>query len=255
MLPKVLENSSLRDLEHKLKDLFPNSPDHTTLWYRFRKIENSPLKKLIYTTAKEIMKELRAKEFHCLIADGTGFGYSDTLKLSWMEGKEIRQVKSHIKTEVLLGVVKGKAIVVGVNTGKAYSDECKLLSPILKTLEFRARYFLGDAYYGKVEILREVKRLNMEAIVLVRDTTHTRVRNSVRLWAKGNYERKREVYKKSRFRVEQVIGIVKNRFGDRDCVRDFHTASLYVLARFALYNLIFLCRLLLLCFNLLKMYL
>ncbi len=116
---------------------------------------------------------------------------------------------------------------------------------MLRSLKFRAKYFLGDAYYGKVEILREVKRLNMDAIVSVRDTTHTRVRNAYRLWAKGNYERRRKVYEKNRCKIEQVIGIVENRFGDR--VRDFHTASLYVLARFALYNLILLCRLLLLC--------
>ncbi len=71
------------------------------------------------------MRELRAKEFHCLIADGTGFGYSDTFRLSWMKGKEIRQVKSHVKTEVLVGVVKGKTVVVDVNVGKINcSDPC-----------------------------------------------------------------------------------------------------------------------------------
>ncbi len=73
LLLKILENLSLRDLEQRLKDLFPNAPDHTTLWYRFRKIENSYIKKLIHTTAREIMEVLKAKEFHCLIADGTGF--------------------------------------------------------------------------------------------------------------------------------------------------------------------------------------
>ncbi len=93
LLLKILENLSPRDLEQKLKDLFPNAPDYTTLWYRFRKIENSCLKELIYTTAREIMKVLKAKKFHCLIADGTGFGYFDTFKLLWMKGKEIRQVK------------------------------------------------------------------------------------------------------------------------------------------------------------------
>jgi len=36
----------------------------------------------------------------------------------------------------------------------------------------------------------------------------------------------RETYKKNRFRVGQAIGMVKNWFGDRDCVKDFHTASL-----------------------------
>ena len=40
--------------------------------------------------------------------------------------------------------------------GKAYSDKCKLLSPMLKHNRFRARYFLGDAYYGKAEILMKV---------------------------------------------------------------------------------------------------
>ncbi len=178
LLLKVLENLSLRDLEQKLKDLFPNTPDYTTLWYRFRKIENSYIKKLIHTTARKIMKKLKAKEFHCLIADGTGFGYSDTFKLLWMKGKEIRQVRSHVKTEILVGVVKGKAVVVGVNTGRAYSDECRFLNIILRHIKFRARYFLGDAYYGKVEILRKVRGLNMCAIVPVGDTVHTRVRHS-----------------------------------------------------------------------------
>ena len=89
-----------------------------------------------------------------------------------------------------------------------------LRKAIVNLIKFRARYLLVDAYYGKVEILRKVKGLNMCAVVPVRDTVHTRVRHSIRLWAKDNYERR------------------KNRFGDRDCVRDFHTASLYVLARF-----------------------
>ncbi len=124
------------------------------------------------------MKKLKAKQFHYLIADGTGFGYSDTFNLSWMRGKEIRQVKSHVKTEVLVGVVRDKAVVVGINTGKAYSDEIKLLMPMMKELEYRGRYFLGDAYYGSVELLRRVKELRMEAIVPVRDTIRKKVRDS-----------------------------------------------------------------------------
>ncbi len=77
------------------------------------------------------------------------------------------------------------------------------MQAMLEHIKFRVRNFLGDAYYGKVKILRKVRGLNMCAIVRVRDTVHTRVR-----------------YSRGRFRVEQVIGIVKNRFRDRD--RDFH---------------------------------
>jgi hypothetical protein len=36
-----------------------------------------------------------------------------------------------------------------VNTGKPYTDENTLLMPILEILKVRAKYFLGDAYYGK----------------------------------------------------------------------------------------------------------
>ncbi len=57
---------------------------------------------------------------------------------------------------------------------------------MLGKLRVRARYFLGDVYYGSVEILKKVRQLNMEAIVPVRDTVHTRVRNPYRLLAKEN---------------------------------------------------------------------
>ncbi len=83
--------------------------------------------------------------------------------------------------------------------------------------------------------MKRVKELRLEAIVPLRETIRKKVKDSYRLWAKENYERRREVYRKNRFRVEQVIGIVKNRF----------------LRRFALYNLILLYKLLLLYFFLL----
>ena len=48
---------------------------------------------------------------------------------------------------------------------------------------------------------------------------------------------KNKNYRKVRYRVEQVIGIVKNKFGDKDKVINFHVTCLHVLARFVLYNL------------------
>ena len=90
----------------------------------------------------------------------------------------------------------------------------------------------------------------MIAIVPVKDTVHTRVRDGYRQWARRSYEGRREVYRRNRFRVEQVIGIVKNVMGDRDWTKDFYVASLYVLGRFAIYNLALLEELLLLLFRL-----
>ncbi|MEJ5274130.1 MAG: transposase, partial [Spirochaetota bacterium] len=71
---------------------------------------------------------------------------------------------------------------------------------------------------------------------------HTKVRDPYRLWAKENYERRRKVYRK-RYMVEQMIAKAKNIMGDRDRVRDFHMASLYVLARFVILNLALLVKL------------
>ena len=254
LLLKQLENLSLRELEERLKELFPNSPDHTTLWYRFRKLSKEYLEELIKQSAKQIKESLKAKEFFCIIADGTGFGYADTYKLSYKRGKELREVKSHVKTEVLIGLVRRKLVVLDVNVGSPYADEVVLLNPMLNSLEFRARYFLGDAYYDKVSVLKKVKDMNMHAVVPVKDTLRKKVRNPYRLWAKKNYEEKGELYRKHRASIERIIGMVKNAYGDRDWVKDFHVASLYVLAKFALYNLALLIELLLLCFYLLKLH-
>ena len=108
--------------------------------------------------------------------------------MKWLKGQELRKVRSHVKAVMLVGMVKGKEVVVGVNVGRAYLDENKLLMPMLERMEFRARYFIGDACYGKsVEVLKKVKELGMEAVVPVKDTHRTRVRDSYRLWVKENY--------------------------------------------------------------------
>ena len=252
LLLKILKGSSLRELEDDLKELFPKVPDFTTLWYRFKKLEKSYLMEMIKESAKEIMKVLKVKEFHCLAADGTGFGYGETYYMKWLKGQELRKVRSHVKTVVLVGMVKGKEVVVGVNVGRAYSDENKLLMPMLEGLEFRAKYFVGDAYYGRsVEVLRKVKEHGMVAVVPVRETVRQKVRDEYRKWAKENYELRRKVYRK-RGNVERKIGVVKNTMGDRDEVKDFHIASLYVLGRFVIYNLALLEELLLLWLKLLS---
>ncbi|WP_460174020.1 transposase, partial [Venenivibrio stagnispumantis] len=131
---------------------------------------------------------------------------------------------------------------MGVNTGKAYSDECKLLTPMLDNIVFGARYFLGDAYYGKEKIIKKVEELGMRAIIPVKDTTHKRVRNEYRKKAKENYEKNKDIYKKERYKIEQLIGNIKNEFKDRDNLKDLEMARLHVIARFIIYNIIVLAK-------------
>ncbi|MCX8164515.1 MAG: hypothetical protein N3D14_03895 [Aquificaceae bacterium] len=65
------------------------------------------------------------------MADATGFGYNDTVKLSYIRGKQIREVKSHVKIEVLIGVRGKKKMVLGVAVDSVYFDELKLLWTML----------------------------------------------------------------------------------------------------------------------------
>ncbi|MEM5810213.1 MAG: hypothetical protein QW156_04975 [Candidatus Aenigmatarchaeota archaeon] len=37
---------------------------------------------------------LKIKEFYTIMADGTGFGYDETIKLSYLRGKELRNVEN-----------------------------------------------------------------------------------------------------------------------------------------------------------------
>ncbi|MGC8871706.1 MAG: IS5-like element ISAae1 family transposase, partial [Caldimicrobium sp.] len=103
---------------------------------------------LIKDLAERIRQKMQVKEFHCMIADGTGFGDSDTYKLRWKRGKPTIEVSAHIKVEVLIGVVRDKKVVLEVKTDRAYLCERRLLREILRDIPFRAFYFLGDAYYG-----------------------------------------------------------------------------------------------------------
>ena len=48
----------------------------------------------------------------------------------------------------VVGRVRGSEIILGVNMGKAYSDERKLLMGILGKVDIKAKRILADALYG-----------------------------------------------------------------------------------------------------------
>jgi hypothetical protein len=63
-----------------------------------------------------------------------------------------------------------------------------------------------------------------------------KVRSQERLWAKEKYEKHKYLYKRNRYKIEQLIGDVKNIMDDRDNRRKYELANLYVLSMFAVYN-------------------
>ncbi|RTZ59581.1 MAG: hypothetical protein DSZ31_03695 [Gammaproteobacteria bacterium] len=198
------------------------------------------LQKLIILFAKKISEILEVKNFELIMADGTGFGFEDSIFLSFKRGKELRKVKSHVMTEVLVTHTKGISFFVGVNTDKAYTEEGKLLLELLKEVEreglLKGEFFVADSLYGnRIKVLEKFKLLGFKLVVNTKESLRRRIRHPLRKEAKEMYETNRDIYWK-RYRIEQAIGIVKECFGDRDYTKKFYLAQIKTLIRFLAYN-------------------
>jgi hypothetical protein len=68
---------------------------------------------------------------------------------------EIKQIKSHIRLEVIIVVDnKGKALIFGCETDKAYASEIKMLNQILNKVDFiKELSFIADKGYDSISIL------------------------------------------------------------------------------------------------------
>jgi hypothetical protein len=63
--------------------------------------------------------------------------YRFCYNLKWRRGIEVKQIKSHIRFEVIIAVDnKGKALILGCETGKAYASEIKMLNQISNKVDF-----------------------------------------------------------------------------------------------------------------------
>ena len=177
------------------------------------------------------------KEIELMIVDGTGFGYDNKQKLNWMRGKKIREVSSHVKVELVVGKIgNGKDVILGASMGKAYSDERKLLEKMIGKVKVKSRYILGDALYGmSVKVLKKLFEKAEKVIVPIKDTLHTKVRNPIRKKVKQMYEENKEKYK-NRYIVEQVIGKIKNAYGQWEETKSLEMAKKSVWAKIIAYN-------------------
>jgi len=92
------------------------------------------MEELLEYVRKEVEKRYKIKGYKYIVIDGTGFGYNTKYSQRIKRGKEIRQIKSHIRVGVIIGVRKDikKNIVMGVKAGKAYESEVKIAKEIIE---------------------------------------------------------------------------------------------------------------------------
>ena len=235
---KILKKLSFRDLVFEFKSRFKEFPTLSTLHYRISRVNINLLRYFIKKLANKIKNIY--KNFKYLIADGTGFGYSDTFYMKLLRGEKLRKAKYHTKAEVLIYANDDNiTFIEDINLDKAYSDERKLVFDIIKYKKFNNKiYFLADKLYSQSNKLAKflILKTNLIPVVSISDALRNKVRNPDRLKLKQFFDENKSIYKK-RYLIEQTFGKIKNSYDDKDFTFSLNLSKIYTAMRFLLYNL------------------
>jgi len=173
-----------------------------------------------------------------VIADGTGFSYNDVYPLKFFRGKDIREVKSHVRVVAMIGIVGDKRrVVLSANAGGAYSSELKLALPMVDALKSFCSdgYFIADKCYDSVELMRRLVASGLEPAIKVKESRHFEIRSELRLRSKANSERG-DIYGK-RYLIESLFGTVKQKLSSHIKVKRDDIAMKFALIRILIFNL------------------
>ncbi|MCX8075601.1 MAG: hypothetical protein N3C57_01090 [Aquificaceae bacterium] len=97
-----------------------------------------------------------------------------------------------------------------------------------------------------MRLIKHFEQRQIKCVIPISETTRQEVRNRYRKVVKERYEDERyyrRICGRSRYEVEQLFGNVKRAWGDRDNTRLYELASVFVLVRFILWNLMTLVKL------------
>lgn len=246
---RTIEKLSYINLYRRGLDFYPSLPHYTNIFRLIKKIEEREIN-LILILLSNIIENILIREYKrkykkspekLIIADGTGFGYNRPYYLRYERGEKIKQISSHVKTEVVIGVIGRKRYLKAVLVGEAYKDERVMLKEMIRKgyirLKGKGNIFIGDKLYGMDnELLEELERRFDKLIIKVEDGIHNKVKSNIRLKVKRWYEGDKLLYKK-RFNVEGFIGNVKNRYGSYEESKIYESAKSLVLGKFLAYAL------------------
>ncbi len=233
---------SYRVLRMECEDLLgKKAPVLSTLHYKFKKLNKERPRTMVTTLAALIEQKLKGVEKVYTFCDGTGFGFDEKIFLSYSRGEETRQVRGYVKTVLLVAGTPMGEYVIGVNTAPSYGDERKLLLQLLQELPVSGKeYFVADALYGMSnEVLKELIERGFIPVIPVKDGVHTKIRSPVRKLVSEIYSKLPSVYIQ-RYRVEQVIGKLKNSYGASISAKTYDMAVKRAIAKIVLLNYCFL---------------
>jgi len=232
---KVARNLSYRDLEHQLKEinLFDKVPDFSSLFYRFKTLNELIIGYFIKKIAS-LIKNIEKTKYSLI--DATGFGFDESFNLTMLRGKELREVKSHIRLEAIVCVSENNyTFIDGFYLDKAYSNENKMLFNLLNNYSFSSKFVIADALYSTSKLAKYLIDKNLIPIIPTKNSLHQKVRNPYRLKLKAFYEKYSYLYKKRNL-IENTFAKIKLSFFDRENTKIFNLAKKFILMKLLLLN-------------------
>jgi len=236
---------SFRDLEYLAVQTFgrENVPDFSTYYYRLKQLPPVLLTDFLNFISSRLLRKYSG-QVRFLIIDGTGFKYDELYPLKILRGKEIKEVKSHVKAVVLsVHLRNGKRFILTALSGESYASEVKLGNKLFYWLSSRGfvlkalkgKPLLGDKAYDSEEFIGLVLSSGLLPYIKVKESFRRRVKSELRLKCKELVESD-DVY---RFRglIESIFGEIKQDVGSYERTKSFRIAQLFVLAKFILFNL------------------
>ncbi len=133
---KVARGLSFRVLRVVYQELFGGEvPSLSTLHYRFKRLDSQRLRYMVTILAMLIEGKLGGIKREYTFCDGTGFGFEKKATLKYLRGKGSKDIKEHVKVELLVGGTSAGDYVIGINVGPSYGDERKLLLQLFEELQ------------------------------------------------------------------------------------------------------------------------
>ena len=245
LLLQISWKLSFREVEFLATSIFgrENIPNFSTYYYRLKQIPSLLLIDFINFLSSKLLKKYH-NEIALIIIDGTGFKYNELYPLKILRGKQIKEIKSHVKVVVLSVHLKnGKRFILTGVSGESYASEVKLgrkilgwiLSESFTRRVLKDRPFLGDKAYDSIEFIEKLLLLGVKPYIKIKETFRKGIKSEVRKMCKELVESD-EVYKQ-RGRIESIFGEVKQDLGSYERTKNFEIAQLFVMAKFALFNL------------------
>jgi Transposase DDE domain. len=185
-LYQTLKQYSYREVLQELKYFGFKTPSLNDYHYRIKQFNENTLKLLLEKTGQYFIEKTKDK-IQCYIADATGFAYGDIYSLKWRRGIEVKQIKSHIRLELIIAVDnKNKVLILGCETGKAYASEIKMLNQILNKVDFiKGLPFIADKGYDSISVIQKILDIGLIPAIKIKETLRVKIKHPLRQLSKN----------------------------------------------------------------------